>query len=319
MGEPFKIIFFGSSDFSLTPLEFLLKSNHRLLQVITTPDRPQGRGLKVQANPVKSLCETSNIAVLAPEKLKDPGLEESVRSLSPDFFVLASYGKLIPGSWLKIPARGALNLHPSLLPKYRGAAPIPWQIADGVKETGVTIFEMVREMDAGDLYHQIKTPLAGDHTTESLTKELSALSARGLSEVLDRAAKGPLARTPQNPGEATYARKLAKDDGYLDWKEPAEILERKIRAFSPWPGTFVSYKNEPLRIAKAKILDREGTSQEPGAFLGLVSGTVGVQTGQGVLGLEQVQLPGRKIISGKDFMNGVRLSSGFVFGTLPLS
>lgn len=312
-----KIVFFGSSDFSLPSLDFCRSPAHELLTVVTTPDRPKGRGLHLQPNPVKKHSEQLGIPVHAPSTLKDAETQKKIASLKPDFFVVASYGKLIPSSWLTIPQVAAWNVHPSLLPKYRGAAPLPWQIINDEKETGVTLALVTKELDAGDIVHQVRVPLESQDTTESLTRRLAELSPKALEEAFSKLQEGRLVLTPQKESDSNYARKLTKEDGCLNLEEEAPILERKIRAFHPWPGTFIGYGKEPLRIVEAAVDSIAGVEAGAGTLLGANGkGCLRIQTGKGSLKVLKVQLPGRRIVSGAEFANGQRLQPGFRFESL---
>lgn len=308
-------MFFGSSDFSLPAFEYCLTFPHQVIAIVTTPDQPKGRGLLVQPNVVRVRAEEAQIPVYAPHSLKeDSGLREKIAALGPDLFLVASYGKLIPSFWLSIPKTAALNIHPSLLPKYRGAAPIPWQIVEGEKETGLTIFLVTEALDAGDIVYQVRIPLGDRETTESLSYTLSHLAPKGLQEVFLKLEKGNLVGIPQKESEASYARKLIKEDGYLRLEEPAVQLERKIRAFHPWPGAFIACGGKPLRILEAAVDSATCVESRPGTVLEIHSqGSLRIQTGKGSLKILRVQLPGRNPISGSDLANGLRLKPGFVF------
>ena len=307
-----RIVFFGSSEFSLPALEFLL-SLPAELTVVTAPDQPKGRGLRVQSNPVKVHCQTKAIPSLAPPSLRDPEIEKQIAALCPDVFVVASYGKLIPDSWLKLPRKAAFNVHPSLLPKYRGAAPITWQIVDGAKETGVSIAEVTKDLDAGDLFSQIRVPLDLRETLASLTYKLSRLSVKALEEVFLQLIEGKLKRTPQNHADFSYARKLTKEDSVLNLNEPGWRLDQKIRAFDSWPGAFTPYQGTLLRILEAEPEDLK-TKNPVGTLLTVdLKRGLQIQTGEGVLWLQKVQLPGRRVVLGSDFANGERLKPGFIF------
>ena len=317
MTPPLKIVFFGSSDFSLPLLESCLVSSHKLVGVVTTPDRPKGRGLRTQPNPVKEQCEKSGVLTLAPVTLKEVEAREKVRSLQPDLFVVASYGKLIPEAWLGVPRKAALNIHPSLLPKYRGAAPIPWQILNGEKMTGVTIALVTKDLDAGDIVHQLRVPLEENETTASLTDRLAQLGRKALEETFLKLEKGNWDRVPQKESEASYARKLSKTDGYLDINESALDLERRIRAFHPWPGAFIGFRKIPLRILEAKVDSIACAEAKPGALLEVSSkGFLRLQAGRGSLQILKVQLPGRRPVSGGEFAHGQRLKVGGSFENL---
>lgn len=285
--------------------------------MVTTPDRPKGRGLKVQPNPVGALCEEKKILTLKPASLRDPEAPKEIHSLSPDLFLVASYGKLIPAGWLRIPKVGSWNLHPSLLPKYRGAAPIPRQILAGEKETGVTVALLTEALDAGDIVHQIKVPLEERDTAESLALCLAETAKRAFEEALDRGSQGRLRCLPQDESQSSYAKKLAKEEGRIDLTESAVELERKIRAFHPWPGAFVGFQKEPLRMAEAAVDSIACAEAKPGTLLEVhPQGFLRIQTGEGSLKVFKVQLPGRRVVTGKEFANGRHLAAGFCFERL---
>ena len=295
-------------------LDFLIESPHHLVAGVTTPDRPRGRGLQVLPNPVKQRCHEKGIPVVSPESLRFPESASGIQELCPDIFVVASYGKLIPESWLKIPCKVSFNVHPSLLPKYRGAAPIPWQILDGEKEIGVSIAEVTKDLDAGDIFEQIRIPMEKNDTTESLTLKLSELGSQALEKALKKLEQGKLQRMPQDSSQSSYARKLNKEDGKLNLSEPAERLEWKVRAFDPWPGSFIHYKGAPLRIIEAKQTPSSETENQPGTLLGIAAeGDLRVGTGRGTLKILKVQLPGKRVVSGREFANGEHLKPGFIF------
>lgn len=282
--------------------------------MVTIPDRPRGRGLRIRPNPVKEKCEKLGILTLAPASLKEVEDREKVRSLQPDVFVVASYGKLIPGAWLSLPRKAALNIHPSLLPKYRGAAPISWQIIDGEQMTGVTLAIVTKDLDAGDIVAQIRIPLEPHETTASLTQHLARLAQKALGGVFENLEKGRLERTPQEKSKASYARKLTKVDGHLDLGESAIVLERKVRAFYPWPGAFIALKKIPLRILEVKVDSVSCAEAKPGTLLEISArGFLRVQTGKGSLEIFKIQLPGRRPVSGNEFANGQRLKAGAIF------
>ena len=281
--------------------------------VVTTPDQPKGRGLRVQPNPLKIRSNEGKVPTFAFASLRDEDAKNQIAQLEPDLFVVASYGKLIPESWLRIPRKAALNVHPSLLPKYRGAAPIARQILEGEKDAGVSIAEVTPELDAGDIFCQIRAPLGPRDTTRSLTQSLSLLSVKALAEVFSQLEKGRLRRVPQT-GESSYAKKLAKEEGRLSFTEPAENLDRKIRAFDPWPGAFIDFQGKPLRIYEAATAGSDPPKFKIGTLLDVTSeGGLTIQTAKGTLLILKVQLPGRQIISGQAFANGQRLMPGFIF------
>ncbi len=311
------LLFFGSSDFSLAALRACLDLSAKILLVITTPDRRKGRGLKESPNPVKRFAERRNISVLAPENLKSNELIERVVPFKPDLFVVSSYGKMIPSSWLAIPSKLALNVHPSLLPKYRGAAPINWAILNGEPETGVSIAEVTGEIDQGDIFYQKKIPLEDSFDAQSLTQKLADLSYEALASVLKTIRENKeAARTKQDHALSSYAPKLKKEDGLIDWKKSAVDLFNLIRGLQPWPGAYAGAGSEQIQILKASVKDRsEAPGQcDAGTVLSIEKqGILRVQTGKGVLDIERVRPAGRKEMSGADFARGKRLQPGFLF------
>lgn len=307
-----KIVFFGSSEFSLSALEACLSSRYRLEWVVTTPDQPQGRGLNEAPNPVRVFCKANRIPVEAPARLSDPIIFEKIKSCQPDVFVVSSYGKLIPAVWLELPRMARLNVHPSLLPKYRGAAPIHWAILNGDTETGVSVMDITSELDAGDIFHQIAVPLDSQIDAESLSRQLAELSGRMVGEILPLAQNGSLIRTPQDHGRAVYARKLKKSDGQICWKKSAEQIHNMIRGLLPWPTAFFEFKNGVLiQLLKSRVVDASELSVEPGQVCRIDrAGTLHVQTGCGVLGIEVLKPAGKREMNGTDFANGWRLQIG---------
>ncbi|MFA7001676.1 MAG: methionyl-tRNA formyltransferase, partial [Candidatus Omnitrophota bacterium] len=232
-----KIVFFGSSDFSIPSLEACLDCGAQVSLVLTTPDRRKGRGLKELPTPVKLYCRDKGVPVISPESLKVSGPLEQVRALEPDLFVAASYGKIIPAGWLKVP-KARLNVHPSLLPKYRGAAPVQWALLNGDALTGVSIMDIHERLDAGDIYLQKSISLDLAVNAEELTRLLAELSRVALAETLRDFSGGRLQGRPQNEQEAVYARKLEKSDGLIDWAQPALRIHNQVRGLAPWPGAF---------------------------------------------------------------------------------
>ena len=308
-----KLIFFGSSDFSLPPLEACLESGIETALVVTTPDQKKGRGLEPLSNSVRQFCTQRSLPCEAFESLKNPPALELVKILKPDIFVVASYGKMIPAAWLAVPPQ-RLNIHPSLLPKYRGAAPLNWPILDGQKETGLSIAEITSQLDSGDIFYQEKMPLDSRMDSAQLSRELSRRAAQALRGLLGELRKGkPLKRTAQAEGLASYARKLVKEDGRLSWQEDAQIWDRKIRGLRPWPGAYVLFEKEPLAILEAEPLNADAPAK-PGALLAVEKdGAIQVQAGKGILRIRQVKPAGRKAMSAADFVRGRRLETGFDF------
>lgn len=308
------IVFFGSSEFSLEALKACLETRRKVGLVITTPDRPKGRGLKFQPTPVRLFCEQNQIPFEAPDKLKDESLIARVKSLNPDFFAVSSYGKIIPSSWLTIPKQLALNVHPSLLPKYRGAAPLNWPILNGDDETGISIAEVTSQLDAGDIFYQKRIPLSEEMNSESLSSGLAELSKEALMTVFSQIETKTLSRTPQIEAASTYARKLTKEDGRIDWKKSAAEISRLARGLLPWPGAHSVFRDEPILILKAKTETLSGSPLAPGQITEIdKNGLLKIQTGEGILAIESLRPAGKKDMSGADFARGRRLSPGSSF------
>lgn len=307
-----KIIFFGSSDFSLHALKACVESAHSVVMVISTPPQKKGRGLKESAAPVHQAALQLGIPCLVPENLKSPELLEEIRKLSPDLFVVSSYGKMIPTAWLKIPALYSLNVHPSLLPRYRGAAPINWPILNGDNETGMTITEVTPKLDAGDIFYQERIPINDNDTSETMEKRLGELSRPALVEVFRKIETKTLERISQDEVNTCYARKLTKEDGRMDWNRPAKDLFSQVRGLLPWPTAFFYYQNEPAQVLKAVPADSGSGALKPGQVVSVdhKENRIVVQTGKGVLWLERVKPSGKKEMSGAEFARGKRLMPG---------
>lgn len=308
------IVFFGSSEFSLPSLRACIDSGIPVKLVVTTPDTKKGRGLHSAPTPVKVYAQSQNLPVIAPEKLRNPEILESVKKLSPDYFVVASYGKIIPADWLKVPAKLAINVHPSLLPKYRGAAPINWPILNGDPETGLCLMEVVDKLDAGDVFFTQKIPIGPHDDSISLGCKLSELSYPAVKNLLASLEKGnPVPRMPQNEADMTYARKLTKQDGVIDWKLPAGVLERRVRGLLPWPGAYTFFEGQVLQILKAGPAAGISGNGMPGETVQVTKQGIAVQTGAGPLELLRVKPAGKAEMSGADFARGRRLAPGFRF------
>jgi len=297
-----KIIFAGTPVFAEVALEALIHSSHQVVAVYTQPDRPAGRGLKTTASPVKKLAVSSNLPVFQPKSLKEESEHEQLVSFKADVMVVAAYGMLLPAAILTIPRLGCINIHPSLLPRWRGAAPIQRTIYAGDKETGVTIMQMDEGLDTGPILLQQPCKLAEDETSDSLHEKLAKLGARALVQALDLLTQGVIIPKPQDNDLATYAHKICKEEALIDWSQPALELEQEIRAFNPWPVAFTSWKGQNLRIWLAKKLAQEHHAT-PRTILNVGRDGIDIATGKGVLRLLQVQLPGGKAIDVADFYN----------------
>lgn len=308
-----KIVFFGSDDFSLYALKTCLASEHEVILVITTPDQKKGRGMKLTPNEVKVFCDENNIPVKAYPTLKNPEALNEVKVLNPEIFVAASYGKLIPPDWLKIPSVKRLNVHPSLLPEYRGASPLNGPILDGKKQTGLTIADIAEKLDSGEIYAQEKIDLDPRLDSEKLKFVLAELSQPVLQKVLHQLSQGTLPGVSQDETKASYAGKLKKEDGYLSFSAPAILLDRKIRGLKPWPGTYILFEEQPLFVLEAEVC-AENSAAPAGTFVTAAKdGSVTIATVQGDIKLIKVKPAGKGIMSAADFIRGKRLQPGYIF------
>jgi methionyl-tRNA formyltransferase len=303
----------GTPDFAVPPLQALNDSGHTLLAVVTQPDRPKGRGRKLTAPPVKVAAEQYGIPVLQPETVRTDTFHRHMAELAPDLFVVVAFGQILPQSLLDIPALGAINVHASLLPRHRGAAPIQWAIINGDRETGVTTMLMDKGMDTGDILLVEKTAIDVDETAAQLHDRLSEMGARTLVETLSRLQDGSLTPTPQNHEQATYAPMLKKADGQIDWSLPARRIECQIRGMTPWPGAFTFSDGMRLKIFKARALERE-ISVPPGTILECFPGELRVATGESALAISEIQGESGKRLPIDDFLCGCRLPDGSCLG-----
>lgn len=297
-----RIIFAGTPQFAAVALEALLHSLHSIVAVFTQPDRPAGRGLKLTVGPVKSLAQTYQLPVYQPTSLKNEDEEALLASFNADVMVVAAYGLLLPSKVLAIPRLGCINIHPSLLPRWRGAAPIPRTIAAGDSITGVTIMQMDQGLDTGPMLLQRQYVLEPDEIAQSLHDKLALLGAKTLIDTLNGLAQGKIEARPQDNRLATYAHKISKEEALLDWTRPAQELEQEIRAFNPWPVCYTSWHGQNLRIWSAKAIAKDHQTS-PRTILHASKDSIEIATGEGVLRLLQVQLPGGKLLSATDFYN----------------
>ncbi len=310
--SPWRIIFFGTPSFAIPSLKALIEGSDEVVGVVTQPDRPKGRGMRLSPSPVKELALKYGINLLQPEKVRDESFQESIKSLSPEIFVVVAFGQILPGSLIKVPKHGAINVHASLLPKYRGAAPIPWAILNGEDSTGVTIIMMDEGLDTGDILTQMEIQIEKDDTSHSLQEKLSVLGATLLMETIEIMKRGALNPKPQNHSNATYAPLLRKEDGHIDWRKRAEEIDRQVRAFNPWPGAFTKWNGKMLKIFKGETRRRE-THAEPGTAIWVGLDFIEVETGDGTFLIKEVQLEGKKRISVRDFLCGNPIPHGTIF------
>ena len=311
MPEKLRIVFAGTPDFSVPPLKALLDSGHELLAVYTQPDRPAGRGRKLTPSPVKSVALEQGIPVHQPASLRDPAAVAGLAALEPDLMIVVAYGLLLPVEVLEIPRLGCINIHASILPRWRGAAPIQRAIEAGDSETGVSIMRMEEGLDTGPVYLVKRTPITAEDTGGSLHDRLAQLGAEALMEALPGIASGSLEPVPQDDSEATYASKLDKKEAAIDWRRSARQIERQVRAFNPWPVAHTRYENANLRIWEAHAID--GLAAEPGTVMSATRDGVDVATGEGLLRITRLQMPGKRAMEAADFINAHAIQ-GVVLG-----
>ena len=302
-----RVVFFGSAAIGFPSLEALLASaQDEVVAVVTQPDRPAGRKQQLTPCPVKAFAQERELPVLSPEKVKDSLLE--LAALNADLFVVVAYGQYIPPSILSLPEHGAINLHPSSLPKYRGSSPIQWAVANGDTQTGVTILYVSEKMDAGDIILQREVSIGSDDTSAILEPVLAAAGAELLMEAVEQIRNGTVKRRPQDNAAATEVRKLTKEDGKLDWALPAATLRNRIRGFTPWPGCFCETPDgQRLKVLCAAVEDRAGV---PGEILEAAGRGFLVATGEGALRLLEVQPAGKCAMDGASYLRGYPLMPG---------
>ena len=313
MSRPLRIVFMGTPDFAVPTLHALHESGHTVTAVVTQPDRPKGRGRKLAPPPVKKAALHHGDPVLQPETVRTDELHSQMAELQPDLYVVVAFGQILPQSLLDVPTRGAINVHASLLPRHRGAAPIQWAIIEGDPETGVTTMMMDMGMDTGDILLTEKTAIDPGETAASLHDRLGLMGAQVLIRTLERLQNGTLSRTPQDHDQATYAPMLKKKDGEIDWSLPADQIERLIRGVTPWPGAYTFSDGMRLKIFRASVLERD-ISVAPGTILECFPGELRVATGKGALAIREIQGKSGKRLPIDDFLCGCRLPDGTCLG-----
>lgn len=305
MSDSLRIIFAGTPDFAARHLEALISSEHQIVGVFTQPDRPAGRGKKLMPSPVKLLAESHDIPVFQPASLRQAENQQQVADLNADVMVVVAYGLILPKAVLDIPRLGCINVHGSLLPRWRGAAPIQRSLWAGDAETGVTIMQMDVGLDTGDMLYKLACPIEQTDTSASLYDKLAGLGPQGLLETLQQLASKTTQPEVQDESLATYAEKLSKEEARINWSLSAAQLERCIRAFNPWPMSWLEIEGQPLKIWSASVIDAP-TSAQPGTILSVSKQGIQVATGEGVLNLESLQPAGKKAMTAQDLLNSRR-------------
>lgn len=302
MAQGLKIIFAGTPEFAASSLQALLDSEHEVLAVYTQPDRPAGRGRKLTASAVKALALEHDLPVLQPVSLRDEAAQQTLADFQADVMVVVAYGLILPEPVLAAPRLACINVHASLLPRWRGAAPIQRAILAGDAQTGVTIMQMDVGLDTGDMLRKVLCAIDNTDTAQTLHDKLAAQGATALCETLAMLATGTAKPEKQNDADSNYAQKLQKAEAEIDWSQSAQALSRSVRAFNPWPVAFTRFDDKNLRIWFAEALD-ETTNQTPGTVLAESRDGIDVATGDGVLRVKQLQMPGGKSLDAGQFLN----------------
>lgn len=298
----------GTPDFAVPVLQALARAEYDIVAVVTQPDRPVGRRQQLSPPPVKIAALAQGIPVLQPERLRDSSIVEQLRALHPEVIVVAAFGQILPPSVLAIPPHGCLNVHASLLPKYRGAAPINAAILAGDQVTGVTIMLMEPGLDTGPILAQRVETILPDDTAESLSARLAVVGAQLLVDVLPEWAAGRIKPRPQNHGEASHARALRREDGRIDWTRSAALIERRCRAYYPWPGCYSYLRGRLVKMLRVAALSSSSSSIERGRVVaGLAGAPLAVVCGEGALAIERLQLEGKRPVSAEEFLRGYEI------------
>lgn len=307
-----KIVFMGTPDFASGALEALIKAGHEITAVYTQPDKPKGRGKEVQMTPVKAVALAHGIPVYQPTRIKNAEEVAKLREIEADIFVVAAFGQILSQEILDIPPFGCVNIHASLLPKYRGAAPIQWAVIDGEEKTGVTIMQMNAGCDTGDILYTKEYVLEKKETGASLFDKLMVIGAEAIVEALPLIEAGKLTPVPQKEEEATHAAKLTKQLGEIDFQKPAVELERLVRGLNSWPSAYTFYKGKQLKIWQAEVVSCEGA--EPGTITAVDKNSITVATKEGGLQILELQIEGKKRMACKDFLLGYSVCTGEKLG-----
>ena len=312
-----RVVFMGTPEFSVPPLEHLVLNQYQVVAVYTQPDKPSGRGRSFVSPPVKRVAETLSLPVVQPAGLKEAEVVEQLAVFQPDVIVVAAFGHILPQSVLDIPAYGCINIHPSLLPKYRGASPVAGAILAGDEFTGVSIMLIEKKIDSGPVLARAQIPVSVQDTTGSLMGKLSLVAAQLLQEVLVHWLRSELTPQPQNETEATYTGLISKEEGGIDWHLPAIDVWRRVRAFQPWPESYTRWQGKQLKIIEAGPLAEDGPI-EVGRVVALSptaerpEAAFGVHTGNGILGVSKVQMEGKRAMSASEFLRGQRQFIGAI-------
>lgn len=310
-----RIVFFGTPQFAVPSLEGLIASRHHVAGVVTQPDRRRGRGQKVTDAPVKAAARAHGIPILQPDRLSDPAVAETLAAWAPDLGVVAAYGKIIPAPLLDLPRLGMINVHASLLPTYRGAAPVHRAVIAGEPETGVTIMRVVAALDAGAMFAKVTRPIGSDDTSDVVERDLADLGAALLLTVIDDIVAGTAIEEPQNEALSTYAPRLSKEEGLVDWSLSAAVIHNRVRGLYPWPHAYAYLHGQRVILLRTHPSSKLST-EPPGTIVDVSGGTIDVATGeQGRLEIAELQPEGRRPMTARDFMAGHPIEIGSAFGS----
>ena len=308
-----RVVFMGTPEFAVPSLEQLIKDGHEVVGVFAQPDKPKGRGYKLAAPPVKEAALAHNIPVYQPVKMRDGEALSILKELNPEVIVVVAYGKILPKEILEYPKYGCINIHASLLPKLRGAAPIQWSIINGFEKTGVTSMQMDEGLDTGDMLTKVVVPLEKDETGGSLFDKLSVAGAKLCVETLKALQEGTVTPIPQGDSPTSYAKMLDKQLGNIDWNKSAVEIERLIRGLTPWPSAYTNWQDKVMKIWDAFVCD-EANSAEPGTIVKVEKDAFYVQTGKGLLVVRELQIPGKKPMDAGAFLRGYQIKESEMLG-----
>ncbi|MFH1645551.1 MAG: methionyl-tRNA formyltransferase [Candidatus Omnitrophota bacterium] len=308
-----KIVFFGTPEFAVPILEGLLESSHNIVAVVTQPQKPRGRGMKVLPTPVALKAKEKGVEVSEFMDVNSNAALDYLRKLEADLFIVVAYGQILSDEFLAIPKLYSINVHASLLPKYRGAAPVQRAIIDGEKETGITIMRIEQKLDSGDIILQKVTDILPCEDALSLFNRLSLLGKDVLVESLDLVEKGDVKFIKQDASKATYVPKLKKEDGLIDWSQSAKTICNQVLGCKPWPSAYTNFEGKVLKIHKVKVIDNK-SEMKPGAIIDTSNGEIQVSCGTGIISIQSLQLEGKKILSAVEFLRGKSLTEGTVLG-----
>ncbi|MGH7901043.1 MAG: methionyl-tRNA formyltransferase [Thermodesulfobacteriota bacterium] len=307
-----KIVFMGTPGFAVPSLNALIESEDEVVGVVTKADKPQGRGQRIESPPIKILSQQYGIPILQPEKLKTEEFFNELRIFNPDLICVTAYGKILPKNILELPPCGCINVHASLLPKYRGAAPINWAIINGEKNTGITTMLMDEGMDTGDILLQHEIPIDEEDTGETLSEKLSHIGAELLIQTIKLLKENKLSPIPQDHTKATYASMLKKENGLIDWSKSAQEIRNLIRGTLPWPGAYTFLEGKNLKIYRAIVSLGQG---KPGLVIISTRGTLRVATGAGAIDIHELQIEGGKRLPIEAFLSGRKIKEGIILGS----